>query len=76
MGVKALRSHSQSKRHQKLVKENEQIANLKKKKGETASKKGIKPKVRGYSLTIRFEKFQLFSYAKYYSFNTSRRRED
>ena len=41
MGVKALKSHSQSKDHQKLIKENEQILNFFKKKankGEQADR--------------------------------------
>ena len=38
MGVKALRSHSQSKGYQKLVKEKEQVTNFFKKKGKTGSK--------------------------------------
>ena len=45
MGVKALRSHSQTKGHQKPVKEKEQVTNFCKKKGETASKGDVESEI-------------------------------
>ena len=69
MGVKALRSHSQSKGHKNLGKEKEQVTNFLKKKGETGSKGDVESEISEVTVQPLCSK-------KYHSFNISGWRED